>query len=140
MTAPESERILVFDFGSQFAQLIARRVREANQVLQARRGLRARPVRLVRVGQRVRQGRKESRATRVPQVRQVHRVRKVRQVHLEQQDLRAQLDRLDHRAPQGLLAPHLGCPTAPPSESPVRPLRFRTPTRLESRCGHLAAA
>lgn len=30
MTAPESERILVFDFGSQVAQLIARRVREAN--------------------------------------------------------------------------------------------------------------
>jgi GMP synthase (glutamine-hydrolysing) len=30
MTATDQERILVFDFGSQFAQLIARRVREAN--------------------------------------------------------------------------------------------------------------
>lgn len=28
--APESERILIFDFGSQYAQLIARRVREQN--------------------------------------------------------------------------------------------------------------
>src|SRR5436190_10701903 len=27
---PESERVLVFDFGSQYAQLIARRVREQN--------------------------------------------------------------------------------------------------------------
>jgi GMP synthase (glutamine-hydrolysing) len=30
VTSPESERILVFDFGSQVAQLIARRVRDAN--------------------------------------------------------------------------------------------------------------
>src|SRR5260370_627657 len=28
--APESERVLVFDFGAQYAQLIARRVREQN--------------------------------------------------------------------------------------------------------------
>src|SRR4051812_12714975 len=28
--APESERILIFDFGSQYGQLIARRVREQN--------------------------------------------------------------------------------------------------------------
>src|SRR5438105_4561300 len=28
--APESERILIFDFGAQYAQLIARRVREQN--------------------------------------------------------------------------------------------------------------
>src|SRR5262245_44399877 len=28
--APESERVLVFDFGAQYAQLIARRVRELN--------------------------------------------------------------------------------------------------------------
>ena len=27
---PETERILIFDFGSQYAQLIARRVREQN--------------------------------------------------------------------------------------------------------------
>src|SRR5271155_5457916 len=27
---PESERVLIFDFGSQYAQLIARRVREQN--------------------------------------------------------------------------------------------------------------
>src|SRR5271154_6747542 len=31
MTAlPESERVLIFDFGSQYSQLIARRVREQN--------------------------------------------------------------------------------------------------------------
>src|SRR5271165_2515032 len=31
MTAlPESERVLIFDFGSQYGQLIARRVREQN--------------------------------------------------------------------------------------------------------------
>src|SRR6516225_10151323 len=29
-TAPESERILIFDFGAQYVQLIARRVREQN--------------------------------------------------------------------------------------------------------------
>lgn len=29
-TSPESERVLIFDFGSQYAQLIARRVREQN--------------------------------------------------------------------------------------------------------------
>src|SRR3954452_22063107 len=29
-TTPESERVLIFDFGSQFGQLIARRVREQN--------------------------------------------------------------------------------------------------------------
>src|SRR5437660_5096115 len=28
--APESERVLIFDFGSQYGQLIARRVREQN--------------------------------------------------------------------------------------------------------------
>ena len=28
--SPESERILIFDFGSQYGQLIARRVREQN--------------------------------------------------------------------------------------------------------------
>src|SRR5215467_756523 len=28
--APETERILIFDFGSQYGQLIARRVREQN--------------------------------------------------------------------------------------------------------------
>lgn len=30
MSTPESERVLIFDFGSQYAQLIARRVREQN--------------------------------------------------------------------------------------------------------------
>src|SRR5262249_22606240 len=30
VAAPESERVLVFDFGSQYGQLIARRVREQN--------------------------------------------------------------------------------------------------------------
>src|SRR5947209_11769077 len=30
MTGPDSERVLVLDFGSQFGQLIARRVREQN--------------------------------------------------------------------------------------------------------------
>src|SRR6476659_950225 len=30
MTTPPSERILIFDFGSQYGQLIARRVREQN--------------------------------------------------------------------------------------------------------------
>jgi GMP synthase (glutamine-hydrolysing) len=30
MTLPESERVLIFDFGAQYAQLIARRVREQN--------------------------------------------------------------------------------------------------------------
>ncbi len=29
-TLPESERILIFDYGSQYSQLIARRVREQN--------------------------------------------------------------------------------------------------------------
>src|SRR3954470_10728711 len=29
-TTPESERVLIFDFGSQYGQLIARRVREQN--------------------------------------------------------------------------------------------------------------
>src|SRR5919201_644193 len=29
-TSPESERVLIFDFGSQYGQLIARRVREQN--------------------------------------------------------------------------------------------------------------
>src|SRR5207237_7783291 len=29
-TSPESERVLIFDFGAQYAQLIARRVREQN--------------------------------------------------------------------------------------------------------------
>jgi GMP synthase (glutamine-hydrolysing) len=40
--APESERVLVFDFGSQYAQLIARRVRELNVFCQVvRHDLRA---------------------------------------------------------------------------------------------------
>ena len=30
MSAPASELVLIFDFGSQFGQLIARRVREQN--------------------------------------------------------------------------------------------------------------
>src|SRR5437868_5820185 len=30
MSPPESERVLIFDFGSQYGQLIARRVREQN--------------------------------------------------------------------------------------------------------------
>jgi len=30
MTAHDDENVLIFDFGSQFGQLIARRVREAN--------------------------------------------------------------------------------------------------------------
>ena len=30
MTPPETERVLVFDFGAQYCQLIARRVREQN--------------------------------------------------------------------------------------------------------------
>src|SRR5947209_19312528 len=29
-SAPEAERVLIFDFGAQYAQLIARRVREQN--------------------------------------------------------------------------------------------------------------
>src|SRR6516225_8677301 len=30
MTPPETERVLIFDFGAQYGQLIARRVREQN--------------------------------------------------------------------------------------------------------------
>src|SRR3954468_6625473 len=46
MTTPESERILILDFGAQYAQLIARRVREQNVFCQlVRHGLSAQRVR-----------------------------------------------------------------------------------------------
>src|SRR5438552_17411804 len=46
MNLPETERILVFDFGSQYGQLIARRVREQNVFCQiVRHGLSADRVR-----------------------------------------------------------------------------------------------
>jgi GMP synthase (glutamine-hydrolysing) len=48
-TSPESERILIFDFGSQYAQLIARRVREQNVFCQlVRAGITAERVRELR--------------------------------------------------------------------------------------------
>src|SRR6201993_4024561 len=37
MTQPDSERILILDFGSQYGQLIARRVREQNVFCQITR-------------------------------------------------------------------------------------------------------
>ncbi len=43
---PETERILIFDFGSQYGQLIARRVREQNvfcQIVRPTCRLRASP-------------------------------------------------------------------------------------------------